>query len=358
MAGRDDFLCAAAGRLFGEALGGSAGVTANNGVAIGYQSVVAHATSVAIGKSATTTAANQIRLGTAAETVSLPGIISFEGGKRDICNSNVNAISWTNAQTWFQTNADFTLAEWGTAYTRSYTDLEITNSASSNIVMTTPWNVFVASANVTRSTHQLLAGRSYKFRISYDGNLRSMDDLRAPNDLQLSVVATNAYLAWLVTNAPKNVTLGITNSTTTAAKITELDYPLGVGLYYFRYAIRCGSSATGTGFNFGVNYTGNSTGVTYIRTHVTGGTSAVSGVSEPNASPLTGQLVEGMATNALSTTAFNLVNGGVRVANVYQLNIVEGLIETTTAGNLELYHGSETAAATYVGRGTKLMVWQ
>ena len=68
-------------------------------------------------------------------------------------------------------------------------------------------------------------------------------------------------------------------------------------------------------------------------------------------------LIVGGGARALSTSADMFCNaGGVDVINVDQLVIIEGLVVVTGAGNIELYHASETLNNTSVMQDSALIL--
>ena len=146
-------------------------------------------------------------------------------------------------------------------------------------------------------------------------------------------------------------------ASTTATEVTGLQLTLTAGTYHFRYALIVQSSATGTGLKFGINYTGTTTRFVAALTWFSTGTTAATGVAEDAINTLTGNVVEHSVTRTLSTTAPNLgPYTGVAAADVDVLNIIEGIIEVSNGGDLELWHGSEGAVATRVEAGSCLIL--
>jgi hypothetical protein len=145
------------------------------------------------------------------------------------------------------------------------------------------------------------------------------------------------------------------NATTTGVEITGLAAALTAGRYVFKYVIRGRSSVTTTGLKFGVNYTGTTTLVVAALRQVGTGTSAITGTGD--GVNTTAQIVEGFTARSLSTTAPNLgPTLGVDSANADLMYIIEGVIVVSTSGDLELWHASETAAATTVMTGSALIL--
>lgn len=152
----------------------------------------------------------------------------------------------------------------------------------------------------------------------------------------------------------KKVKTRVTNATTTGAKVTDLDLANVLpGTYVYQYWLIVQSSAVGTGLKFGVNFTGTASAFPKRLNYGSTGAAAATGVPDDVSSILTGALIEHQTALANSTTAPNLgPYGGVATANAHLLNVVEGILEVTAAGTLELWHGSETAAQTSVEVGS------
>lgn len=146
------------------------------------------------------------------------------------------------------------------------------------------------------------------------------------------------------------------NATATGVEITGLEVAsLPVGKYLFKYWIRYLSSVTTTGVKFGVNFTGTQTAfaawITWQESTTAGSTGAASGAAAG------GRLKAGGSARALSTTAPNLgPSASVDVIDVDMFCVVEGIIIVTVAGNLELWHASETANSTTVKAGSTLVL--
>jgi len=148
----------------------------------------------------------------------------------------------------------------------------------------------------------------------------------------------------------------VSNSTTTAAKITGMDTPCGAGTWLFEYFLRYQSSATTTGVKLGVNHTGTVTAFMYQRQESVADTTATAtqtAIADQDIVTTTGGLAEIWAQRAKSTTA-PTITAGVDTINADQFAVITGLMIVTVSGNLELYHASETAASTTVKAGSIL----
>jgi hypothetical protein len=171
------------------------------------------------------------------------------------------------------------------------------------------------------------------------------DDLGLPRDIPLASYGSVQVRA-LTADATAN-------STTTAAKITGLDVALPVGTWYFKYAIRYQSAAATTGVKFSVNHTGTLTHFVANLMWVTTGTTATS--NAPSQAANTGGVtVEGASSRAKSNAANMGPSASVDTLAADMLAIVEGTMTVTAAGNIELWHASEVAAASTVKAGTIL----
>ncbi len=145
------------------------------------------------------------------------------------------------------------------------------------------------------------------------------------------------------------------NATTTAAKITGLDYAVpAAGTYIFEYWIRYVSSVATTGVKFSVNHTGTITAFMANMSAVSAAATTAGTMSQvANAS--TGQAVSGYSARAKSTAAGMGPTLGTDGTGDMLL-VVEGLLIATTTGTMELYHASETAASTTVKAGSSLVL--
>jgi len=167
-------------------------------------------------------------------------------------------------------------------------------------------------------------------------------------------IATTAY----VDSKLKTVatTIFVTNATTTAAKITALDTATGTGTFVFQYFVRYGSTATTTGVKFSVNHSGTLTSfVANMRYGSTGGAAATAAATQVG-NTATGNIHESFTRRAIATSANMGPTVSVDAANSDCLMIIEGLLVCTVSGNIQLYHASETAVATYVAPDSVLIL--
>ena len=147
-----------------------------------------------------------------------------------------------------------------------------------------------------------------------------------------------------------------TISSATATRVDGLSLGLGAGTFTFKYSLICRSSNVLTGLALGVNFTGGVSTFVVQRRYVSTGVLLPTGLMTDVSAIPTGAFVEGQAARALSTTAPNLPNTGVLNVNQDCLTIIEGVIETSDVGSLELWHASEGAVATTVQAKSMVVV--
>lgn len=146
-----------------------------------------------------------------------------------------------------------------------------------------------------------------------------------------------------------------TNSTTTPAAITGLTLTVGPGIYQFQYFIRYQAALTTTGVKFSVNHSGTVTAFLYnVRWVDVSATASTATPSQANVQAA--GAVMGAFSSRAKSTAGTGTTLGVDVANADMFIIVEGMMVVTVSGSLELYHGSEVAAASTVKAGSSLML--
>lgn len=147
------------------------------------------------------------------------------------------------------------------------------------------------------------------------------------------------------------------NATVTGTKVTDLDIALEIGTYIFNYYMITRSATATTGIQFGVNFTGTGTPIEHFRfmdnaTVINTDTHAMD-----DQGSLAFGTVQGMANRVKTTTAPNMgTTVGFATAATDTLCMIEGLVIVTVAGNLELWHSSETTTSTTVEVGSSLMV--
>lgn len=147
------------------------------------------------------------------------------------------------------------------------------------------------------------------------------------------------------------------NSTTTPTKVTGLDLTLGAGTYKFEYFIRYRSSATTTGVRFDVNHSGTVTSFVWQQRMVDASATASTNAADQDQIIAAGGVMSAMASRAKGTAGRGTTIS-VDTANADMLMVIEGLCVVTVSGDLQLYHGSETANQTTVMENSVLIVTQ
>lgn len=145
----------------------------------------------------------------------------------------------------------------------------------------------------------------------------------------------------------------VTNSTTTAAKITGLDTSCGIGTWMFDYYVLYTSGTAGTGIKWGVNHSGTVTSFVQNSWLVTANITGADAAADQDVLLTTGGLISAWAARAKSTSA-PMISASVDTITSDMLLVINGLCIVTAAGNLELYHASETAVLTTLKAGSSL----
>lgn len=148
----------------------------------------------------------------------------------------------------------------------------------------------------------------------------------------------------------------VTNATTTAAKITNMDRVVAPGTYSFIYNLLYRSDTTTTGIKFSVNHTGTLTFFVANMRYVDVNTLNSAGAASQAANASTAQIMGAYSFRAKSATASFGPTLSVDTINVDMLMIIEGLMVVTVSGNIELWHASEVATTTTVKAGTNLVL--
>ncbi len=145
------------------------------------------------------------------------------------------------------------------------------------------------------------------------------------------------------------------NSTTTLTELTGLSQTISPGTYVFQYFIRYQAAATTTGVRYAVNYTGTTTFFIWNWRGVDVSAAASTAAADQDEVLATGAVQWNFASRAKSTTTRGTTLS-VDTANADMFALVEGVMTVTTAGDLELWHGSEVAAASTTKAGTSLIL--
>jgi hypothetical protein len=186
-----------------------------------------------------------------------------------------------------------------------------------------------------------------------------IDDTLLPGSTK-QLIYDGTASRWRVVASANPITVALNanataNATTTAAKITALDLALPVGTYMFDYWIVYQSSALTTGAKFDVNFTGTVTRFVF-NMYFGGIVAADATAGHSQAQNLTTAAPMRVLTSRAKATAGKSPTISVDVINADMLMRIEGMMIVTVAGNIELYHGSETANSTQVMAGTSLIL--
>lgn len=197
-----------------------------------------------------------------------------------------------------------------------------------------------------------------------DGDLMELVDI---SDTAMDASGTNKkltaaeFLEYLQTKGfprVKRLSADHSISSTTGTEVTDLTMALEVGTYVFDYYLIVQSATTTVGPMVGVNFDGTAT-VKSMISFWADATAAITAEvhSMDDEGVKTFGYISGMATRTYSTTAPNMgTTVGVSTVDVDIPWRITGLLIVTGAGNLELWHSSETATVTRVEAGSSLVV--
>jgi hypothetical protein len=119
---------------------------------------------------------------------------------------------------------------------------------------------------------------------------------------------------------------------------------LAAGTYLFRYYIAYSSNNTASGIGTSINMTGTVTRIVWSSRQVTTGTTASNGIADDTTGTAAAALVEGKAEYRDDTNPSSFV--GVATITNPMLLVVEGLVTTSTSGNIELKIANDAGANT------------
>lgn len=147
-------------------------------------------------------------------------------------------------------------------------------------------------------------------------------------------------------------------SSTTGTEVTDLTMALEAGTYTVTYNLICRSATATVGPMFGVNFDGTAAVKTFAFMFADGSTALTAYTANMDDEGTKGLgVMSGMNTKTYSTTAPNLgTTVGVTTTASDIGAYILGTLIVTAAGNLELWHSSETATATSLEVGTSLVV--
>ncbi len=142
-------------------------------------------------------------------------------------------------------------------------------------------------------------------------------------------------------NRVKRTTVTQSATSTTGVECTELQFPsVQPGTYGFRYYLNSQTSSTAKGKGYGLHFTGTGT-IAGHRTYVGTGSTAATAAPGNTTNSVTGWIYHGHAFNAFSSAAPNTMTAGYVATATDILEILQGVLVVTAAGNLSLYHSNE-----------------
>lgn len=144
------------------------------------------------------------------------------------------------------------------------------------------------------------------------------------------------------------------NSTSSPTEVAELTVTLAPGTYQFQYFIIYQAAATTTGVRFSVNFSGTASRFVANWHVVDNGAAASTAAADQDAVAAGGQVYSVFSARAKSTAGWGTTIS-VDSADADMFAKVEGIMVVTTAGTLQLWHGSEVNAASSVRAGTSLV---
>ena len=146
-----------------------------------------------------------------------------------------------------------------------------------------------------------------------------------------------------------------TNSTVALTKVTGLDKAVTAGVHRFAYLVRYQAAAATTGIRLSVNFSGTNTFFTANLRWIDASATASTATAAQANTQAAGAVVGAFSARAKSTTGWGTTLG-VDTASADMLVVIEGHFNATGAGTLELWHGSEVAAASTIKAGTSLLI--
>ena len=141
----------------------------------------------------------------------------------------------------------------------------------------------------------------------------------------------------LTANSPDVTTIALSASIMTVTG-------LGVGVWKFKYTLFYQTAALTTGIAFGVNHTGTTNFFNATWRHITTGTTATTGVGDDVQAVVAGTDVEGKSGSTINAV-IGSASAGVATINANICAILEGILEVTVSGDLELKIASEVAGS-------------
>ena len=143
----------------------------------------------------------------------------------------------------------------------------------------------------------------------------------------------------------------VTPDSVTGLKVASVP----VGTYLFDYRLIYQASAATTGVRFDVNFTGTVTQFLWDQAWMDTSATASTAVPDQDAVAAAGEVYSGFASRAKGTAGRG-VTLSVDTANSDMMMDIWGIMTVSVAGDLELYHGSEVAAASVIKAGSALVL--
>lgn len=154
-----------------------------------------------------------------------------------------------------------------------------------------------------------------------------------------------------------------TLASTTPTKVTDLDQTLEIGTFTFQYWLLVQSATVTVGPQFNFNFTGTATTAKWWFEYADLSATLLAAIGTMAHDVTTSTLGFGMrqaeddeATSAAGNMGPVATTNPVQTTNTDHFVKLQGLIVVSATGNMELYHGSETASNTTVSAGSSLVV--
>lgn len=145
------------------------------------------------------------------------------------------------------------------------------------------------------------------------------------------------------------------NSTVTPTEVTGLSLVTGLGTFGFIVWIIHQAAAATTGIRFSLNHSGTVTQFVYWQEATSATVTAADGVQDQDIALATGGLINVNAARVKGVAGLG-ASVSVDTANADMLTTIRGICTVTVDGEIELWHGSEVAAATTVKAGSSLVL--
>jgi len=237
-------------------------------------------------------------------------------------------------------------------------------------------NVTISAADGTNPRIDLVVVNSSGTKAARTGTAAASPKpaAKSANDVVLAAIYVPASDTTLETDhitdlrvlrpfAPRTKALGSDHaiSATSATEVTGLGpMVLEPGTYTFKFSVIVQSATATVSPKLGINFTGTSTVQNFIWSFAdltTAITAQTFGMDDEGVN--TFGYISGMASRTFTTTAPNFqttVATAVAAINTNIICFIEGVLVVTAVGDLELWHGSETATSTTVKAGSSLVV--